>query len=96
MTTVEVLKAARKRVEWDKDRYLAELRKIKYSLMQRCALGALGGVPALEHEIDNARSALLLFISSTDWQSISGFNDARTHAEVIALFDRAIVKLEKK
>jgi hypothetical protein len=53
-----------------------------------CSLGAISKVTEGLEEFWRARDALRQFVS--DSPSVSEFNDTHTHAEVLAVFDRAI------
>jgi hypothetical protein len=89
MTPKEVLIAAKALIDtegkWTKGHYHEDGR--------HCAMGALYAV-GLEHKvlIKPAASVLEEAIPTRYWQTPEGYNDSRkrTHADVMAWFDRAI------
>lgn len=97
MTTVELLKAARAKIEqgWCQGTMAKEQRgrmrgpKESYSCSW-CVLGALAAASTLE-ELNPYRTARTL-MEAVVAPSLSAWNDApgRTQAEVLAAFDKAI------
>jgi hypothetical protein len=89
MTTKEILIAARKRIEDPKNWVKGQLRDGDAV----CALGALYEVApdrsSLQSPVYLAYEALTNLIPGAAPQ-LGNFNDQHTHAEVLALFDRAI------
>jgi hypothetical protein len=105
MTTLEILKAARELISvperWT-DHYYARDKNGNYRFgddpdaVKWCSIGAL----------QHAASARGVSSIQVPWgvlesqlrggQSLAGFNDRARHSDVLALFDRAIAKLEKE
>lgn len=97
MTTLEILRAARKRIElpehWCQNRMAhdSQLRGCDALDEQAVAWCAYG---ALQPDPDDAGLDALAIAMGT--KLVSRFNDSHTHAEVLAAFDRAIVSEEAK
>lgn len=70
---------------WDGDRW------------RRCAVGALGAAKAdLGLLCFNAPNRALCDAMPKTYYAVAEFNDASTHADVMALYDRAIAAAEEK
>src|SRR6185295_2785626 len=61
----------------------------------RCAVGALGAITRWSELYPRAVSVLTSYLPC-GFSSIIDFNDASTHSEVLALFDRAIAAQRAK
>lgn len=104
MNTVDILRAARAKIEnpenWCQGVYFASAsgeRVAPWAAERWCATGAVWAVVGTGaekyHERGPALHALCDAIGG-EWQT--DYNDTHTHAEVIAMFDRAIEAEERK
>ena len=107
--TVEQLKAGRARIQeegcWTQEAFARNERGdpvLPDKGAAWCALGAVDVVNERQALIDRHRPmvALLCALQEHDegWRSVAAWNDAwdRTHAEVLALYDRAIEREEAR
>lgn len=100
MTTVEILKAARKRIE-DPEKWWNGAKDTNRAGIN-CAQTAIANVLDEDCDADEAARAATAncaYARLTDegtYQSVWRFNDTHTHAEVLALFDRAIAAAEQE
>lgn len=103
MTTLEILKAAREKIADEKNWMQREFaqdgnaRGIEPTSPEACKWCALGAIRAIceTQSIWDAMDALRKgFPGGYRDYSIAMFNDSHTHPEVLAVFDRAIAKLE--
>jgi hypothetical protein len=95
---LSIYKAARAKISdeknWTQNAYARNTQGdiVSYSSSEAvcfCALGALKSIRSLEFD------DIQLLEEECNY-SIEEFNDTHTHAEILAAFDRAIVKLESK
>jgi hypothetical protein len=61
-----------------------------------CSRGALNHVTGGDGVYDGEAYDVLLSLLSDDYLGVADFNDTNTHAEVLALFDRAIDRAESE
>lgn len=104
MKTLEVLRKARELISkpehWTRHKYARDVRGLPAPVHDEaafcfCALGALRKVN--NKHSDFCRPATVLASALPESiTSVSVFNDTRTHAEVLALFDKAICMEEAK
>jgi hypothetical protein len=95
MNTVEILKAARAKIEkeenWCQGAYArdADDNDVDDKSPRACRWCAWGALNVIENVMfsDVGYNALVEYCSG---QGVGGFNDTHTHAEVLALFDKAI------
>jgi len=101
MTTAEILRAARAKIEQGRcQRYYAQdalgrkIMSVDPSAERFCALGAIHCVSPYGDPRTNAKTALTKITKV----AIADFNDApgRTQAEVLAAFDKAIALAESE
>lgn len=107
MTTLEILKAARELLSdekrWTQHAFAKEAdgKSCDYdspAAVCWCAAGAIGKVYGGDTLTDRAMEAQALLAGSDvlhelgEESSVTNLNDSGTHAEVLALFDRAIEK----
>ncbi|MCA3080557.1 MAG: hypothetical protein ING71_17415 [Rhodocyclaceae bacterium] len=101
MTPLETLKAARQLIsdpaKWthgwlarDADGNVSHIGEKDAACW--CSMGAIFHVDGPERP--NSYAALQLLGAAIGGKSVARFNDTRTHAEVLALFDAAIAELE--
>jgi hypothetical protein len=104
MTTKEILIAARAKIErpqdWIQGRFAVSGLQNKVKPHSRrascwCALGAIAAITREDpHDVDDEAYWLLhrAMVLPENETAVAGWNDApgRTHAEVLAAFDRAI------
>ena len=101
VTALEVLKAARELISrpeawtqgvWARDASGEKVLSTSREAVCWCALGAVtrSACNALEQEVAFTE----LRQGTTGFGGIGDFNDQSSHGEVLALFDRAIVRLE--
>lgn len=106
MTTVEILRAARAKIEkpeaWAKGGFACDARG--YAVGARnplaicfCSIGAIRRVTASFAEELAARDVLSEIVEAIGMYGLAEWNDApeRTHAEVLAAFDKAISLAEE-
>lgn len=98
MTTLELLKAARARIErpeaWTRGTAARDpdglgVRARSKDAVCWCAAGAVVAVSGL-----GAHKRPMELLRAEAGTLVSDFNDTRTHAEVLDLFDRTIARLE--
>ncbi len=103
MTTLELLKAARARIErpeawtqgsWARDADGHRCAENAPGAVRWCSLGAIQGPRQVVGDAEAALKDTLVDRGSS--VAVSTFNDdpTRTHAEVLDLFDRTIARLE--
>ena len=102
MTTADTLRAARALIEqperWTQNAYARDDSRQPCSPTDLiatcwCATGAISRVSRWSITNENKAWDTLNFITGV---SVARFNDSRTHAEVLAAFDRAIEIAEKQ
>lgn len=108
MTTLEVLQAAREKIEdpdnWTQGEYAVDGGEMRcgptsFRAYAYCSIGALcavtgrGAVRAMSHP---SYAALERFALMPHGASLPDFNDSHTHAEVLAMFDKAIAVCERE
>jgi hypothetical protein len=101
MTPLETLKAARQLItdpaKWTqgvaaRNRLGSSIDPLAENAFCFCSLGAIRNVVASDdHAFERASDALR---SHSPTGVAAAFNDTHTHAEVLALFDKAIAELE--
>lgn len=103
MTTLEILKAARELISvperWTRDYYAKtedglnvasnDPRAVKW-----CALGAIERGGKHDRGASSDTEDFIEKLIGNPSRSLASFNDSHTHPDVLALFDRAIAKLE--
>ena len=107
MKPSEVLRAARAKIEkaenWTQEEYGRDAQGLPADVRVACALCSIGAVLAVCDEVRSAPEtrAINLLREQTPGYSecwvydpLVKFNDTHTHAEVLALFDRAISAAE--
>lgn len=103
MTTADDLRAARNLIErpeaWTKgvvarDTFGSPITPDSSDAVCWCAYGALAKVTRSASPDYDAATAMLRKVVRAD--TVSGFNDTHTHAEVLAAFDRAIALAESQ
>lgn len=104
MTTVETLRAARELIadpeHWcqgvaARSRKGREVKPTSRAAIAWCAIGACRRIAA-GRDFDGAFLALDRVAAGAGASGVSTLNDHRTHAEVLAMFDRAIENEEGK
>lgn len=97
MTTVEILRAARSKIEKEENWTQEELAVTGDGIPVMpwnpaaaawCAVGAIQAIK--DKGVDLVRDCYQPLRDAAAPQSISDYNDTHTHAEVLDLFDRAI------
>ena len=88
-TTVKILTDARALIADENDWWPGLERGGPPTLGKNCALHALGRISA-RIPIDFSRGDAYNVLFKLSGNSVAAFNDTHTHAEVLALFDRAI------
>ena len=105
MTTIaDVLRAARAKIErpeaWMKGNFARDKRKLATdsNALNAVCWDSAGAVYATPFNINMHILAILLLRKTLGVSSITAWNDAskRTHAEVLAAFDRAILAAEQE
>jgi hypothetical protein len=105
MNIVEILKAARELISDEKnwaqccnaiDASGNDVSPMSEEASRFCSIGALVRVGWRDPYGDPARARDCLRECLTGGHSIVSFSDTHTHAEVLALFDRAIVRAESE
>ena len=109
MKPSEVLRAARAKIEkaenWTQGEYGRDARGRVADVMvacSRCSVGAVFAVCAEVRSAPETRAWNLLreqvpgYSESWVYDPVVAFNDTSTHAEVLALFDRAIAAAEAR
>jgi hypothetical protein len=94
MTTLDVLKAARERIS-DPARWCQETYRVLDaggSAIRWCAMATISDTTENNHLLGVAWGALRRAMGGG---CIAEYNDTHTHAEVLALFDRAIAAEEQ-
>lgn len=104
MNVVQILKEARALISdeknWTQGAYARdtigrEVRVLGPEAMCFCALGALEKI-MLGGAMWSASYMLMKKEAGDDCLAVSDFNDTHNHAEVLALFDRAIARAESE
>jgi hypothetical protein len=99
MTTLETLKAARKKIEdpahWIQNEICDGPKPWSAESSKWCAIGAITSVMGTYTE-SPAEEILRSVMGGVKPTGIGDFNDTHTHAEVLAAFDAAIAKLEAR
>jgi hypothetical protein len=109
MTTLEVLKAARALISdparWCQDDYAIDDRQVSTLPSDSdagawCAVGAIRAAAQENNQIVLPAQRVLAkpvtTIELVSEEAIIEYNDSHTHAEVLALFDTAIARLERE
>lgn len=103
MNTIEVLRAARELISdsarWTKGTSARDINGQKCEISRGvswCALGAADKFSAGRGAAGAALHAALASMPGNELRMVTSYNDSHTHAEVLALFDRAIAAEEAR
>lgn len=103
MTTVDILRSARDLISDEKrwtqsaearDDRGSEIRALSPKATCFCAIGAIAKASEYVHFSNEINARDLLRKQLGGGHTIVSFNDTHTHAEVLAVFDRAISRAE--